>query len=450
MKGDGLTLRHRPKMFKDRFRKWGLDKHLNADEVLAIVRAKTAREAIGKATQFLRQGGNQPINYAAVEDYLRRNPAISAQFRSGDPCKPLEALRIISRTPPLPGPERVLAAPERLLAREEMFSAVRDYIDAFASNRKTPVVPASARLQIGHAFGLLQMAARIFPGRIPEAFRLVNEALDTIATHIGHLDLFNISRLMYHIEKLGVAEGASLAIVVYRNFVQLANQLWAPSRPESRLIRAISRSPEQVRFSDLSEVMERSVGIHLRDLITTGRTEPGGQLFLTELLHLVETRESEDNAQLGQAKYLLLEWQPWTNGEARVFWDICYLMCSSYLKLGEYATIIRMLRADMDIMRLLVGQIDEEAELRFSWMFCQAEQGLGNWLEASWWSRKAYRISRSLGWVEWAILCLDGLYHVLRKLGHDEEAECVAIELESMLEGVVARCPPLEPIQGFE
>ncbi|KAE8448607.1 hypothetical protein EG329_009032 [Mollisiaceae sp. DMI_Dod_QoI] len=59
-----------PKMYKDRIKKWGLDKNNKEHEMLAIVRKKTERDAIGKQTKFRLRG--RIVTMDQVLHYLNR------------------------------------------------------------------------------------------------------------------------------------------------------------------------------------------------------------------------------------------------------------------------------------------------------------------------------------------------------------------------------------------
>lgn len=69
-------------MYKSRIWKWGLDKKLKSDEVLAILILKTERDAQGRPCEFTIRG--QPVDLDNINRYIRRNPSLVARFRAGE------------------------------------------------------------------------------------------------------------------------------------------------------------------------------------------------------------------------------------------------------------------------------------------------------------------------------------------------------------------------------
>ncbi|KUJ16359.1 uncharacterized protein LY89DRAFT_782627 [Mollisia scopiformis] len=85
------------KMYKDRITKWGLDKKNKERDMLAIVRKKRERDAIGKDTSF--RVRDQPVSMEQVWNYLERKKTIRIQEGSA----PLTPPEISWRTPsPIP------------------------------------------------------------------------------------------------------------------------------------------------------------------------------------------------------------------------------------------------------------------------------------------------------------------------------------------------------------
>lgn len=128
---DVLTDQNSVKMYKSRIWKWGLDKKLKSDEVLAILLLKQGRDAQRKPTQFTIRG--QPVGLDNINRYVKRNPVLLARFRSGKLPSVQTSHEVSCYTPP-PSPTRSIAAPSEAFRVDEMLRLFRDYVEgSFAS-----------------------------------------------------------------------------------------------------------------------------------------------------------------------------------------------------------------------------------------------------------------------------------------------------------------------------
>ncbi|KAK0743471.1 hypothetical protein B0T18DRAFT_430742 [Schizothecium vesticola] len=117
-----------PKMYKTRFRRWGLWKHNQASTVVEIVRLQRERDAAHKPTTEILLHG-QRVDLARVDAYLRRNDKMRRYVSSlptSAPHRHPPTAALICRTPsPSPSP-----SPE-----ESLYRAIRTY---YASSLSTP------------------------------------------------------------------------------------------------------------------------------------------------------------------------------------------------------------------------------------------------------------------------------------------------------------------------
>ncbi|KAM5356439.1 hypothetical protein ACJ41O_003085 [Fusarium nematophilum] len=119
------------KMYKSRIWKWGLDKKLKSDEVLAILILRTERESQGKTSEFTIRG--QPVDLDNINRYIRRNPGLVARFRAGEQPSIQTTLEVQCRTPsPVLGPS--LPPPRETGRVENILCLFRNYVDASFSN----------------------------------------------------------------------------------------------------------------------------------------------------------------------------------------------------------------------------------------------------------------------------------------------------------------------------
>ncbi|RSL94817.1 hypothetical protein CEP52_012432 [Fusarium oligoseptatum] len=102
------------KMYKSRIWKWGLDKKLKSDEVLAILIIKTERDAQGKASEFTIRGQK-------------------GRSRQHQPLHSTESWTVNCRTPS-PAPSPSLPPPPETLRVEQVLGLFRNYVDASFSS----------------------------------------------------------------------------------------------------------------------------------------------------------------------------------------------------------------------------------------------------------------------------------------------------------------------------
>lgn len=118
-------------MYKSRIWKWGLDKKLKSDEVLAILILKQERDAQRKPTQFTIRG--QPVDLDNINRYIKRNPLLVARFRAGQVPSVQTSHEVSCYTPP-PSPTRSLPPPGESQRVDEVLRLYKDYVEgSFAS-----------------------------------------------------------------------------------------------------------------------------------------------------------------------------------------------------------------------------------------------------------------------------------------------------------------------------
>jgi hypothetical protein len=113
-------------MYKSRIWKWGLDKKLKGDEVLAILHLKRERDAMDKRSEFRIRG--QLVDLDNINRYLKRNPGLMQRYRSGQMPSIQTKLEVECRTPS-PSPTRALAPSLDMQNTEAILALFRDYVD---------------------------------------------------------------------------------------------------------------------------------------------------------------------------------------------------------------------------------------------------------------------------------------------------------------------------------
>lgn len=118
-------------MYKSRIWKWGLDKKLKSDEVLAILILRTEREAQGKTSEFTIRG--QPVDLDNINRYIRRNPQLVARFRAGIVPSIQTTLEVQCRTPP-PAPSSPLPPPNKTSCIDQVVDLFTSYFETSLTN----------------------------------------------------------------------------------------------------------------------------------------------------------------------------------------------------------------------------------------------------------------------------------------------------------------------------
>lgn len=119
------------KMYKSRIWKWGLDKKLKSDEVLAILLLKQERDAQQKPSVFTIRG--QPVDMDNINRYVKRNAGLLQRVRCGERPSVQSTHEVACYTPP-PSPSRSLQPPGELHRIDEVLFLFRDYVDGSFSN----------------------------------------------------------------------------------------------------------------------------------------------------------------------------------------------------------------------------------------------------------------------------------------------------------------------------
>ena len=112
-------------MYKSRIWKWGLDKKLKSDEVLAILLLKQDRDALNKISVFTIRG--QPVDMDQIHRYVKRNPPLVARLRAGQTPSVQTTLEVRCHTPS-PSPPPAILPPTDSLRTEEILTHFHSYV----------------------------------------------------------------------------------------------------------------------------------------------------------------------------------------------------------------------------------------------------------------------------------------------------------------------------------
>src|SRR5947209_4730683 len=110
-------------MYQNRLTQWGFEKNNKETEIRAIVRKKSERSAIGKASKFDLRG--RPVNLADVERYLRRKGLVTEDIVAVGTSSAQTPPALTCLTPTTV--PRSPATPAGLEIPGRIFGSIRDY-----------------------------------------------------------------------------------------------------------------------------------------------------------------------------------------------------------------------------------------------------------------------------------------------------------------------------------
>jgi len=193
----------RNKMYKTRFKRWGLWKYTRAADIPQILKAKTERVAEQKPTEVYLNG--KRVDLDKVERYLRRRGSIRKQVEAGTlfvqsppssngvvarkrppdrrgstPASPASTVSLVS--PISPTSPLYLSPPSTLRIPEDTYRAIRDYYDGcFSGRRWVSVSPVDERVFLSTEAGLHDGNKQLteFHQRFKLAFRLLQAPAKT-------------------------------------------------------------------------------------------------------------------------------------------------------------------------------------------------------------------------------------------------------------------------------
>jgi len=433
-------------MFKDRLKKWGLGKHLNFDEALAISRAKATRDAADKkTTEFRRQGSDQLIFYDAVEHYLLRNPGAVERFRRGEGRKSLETLRIICRTPPLARPERFLVTQGTLRWQEDMFSAIRDFFDVYCSSSEPEVEGYTTIPELSHSNELLRVARYAVSLGDPEAIRLINEALNIIAAQVKNLGPLGLIFFLGHMHTRATEEGGrQVGEIVVRHVAELTEHMRGHRHPAARILAAISRKQEKILISDWHKIHTRFLALELQSCVIEVPVRVERVKTLLDALSWGSCGVPGNEGILYQLRNSFFpRGVPESSQDPTLFWQLNQLLYETYADIDELTKALETMQDCINGMRQC-GASSSWYETWYMYAAGWAHYRLGNLRDATHYFRTTLCMSVDSGFGVFTIRSLGILVRILPEIGQYEEAEVFRNKLNGMVQESIAKCEPLE------
>lgn len=176
------------KMYKIRIKHWGFAKNNTRKDVGRMLKARFVREAMGKRSEFIRNG-----RAVDIDDYLRRKGL--TEYDVVDLDGPAEdALRAVRcRTPP--GPER-LALPERLRHQEGYVLAMRRALQFWASDPREQDRGYWVTKNYTYIKDLRQAMVQTQTGETGRAIETLQAVLQTKLSDVDQLDCVGAMWLM--------------------------------------------------------------------------------------------------------------------------------------------------------------------------------------------------------------------------------------------------------------
>ncbi|KAH6983907.1 Clr5 domain-containing protein [Ilyonectria destructans] len=179
-----MRLRHdfhaTTRMYKHRFKKWGLDKKYKEKEVIQMSLLKQQRSVAGKQSIFFVRG--RQVNWEQVEKYLRRRPDLETKIKAGMLKMSSSNFDIVCRSP---SPEPVLHVSSVLQYTDELLRLLNGYYRScyHGSVRRShvdQVVNCSVTVRCYRR--LDQARAMIMVNMMKPGFQALNKSLDDLGS----------------------------------------------------------------------------------------------------------------------------------------------------------------------------------------------------------------------------------------------------------------------------
>lgn len=119
----------RSRMYKARFKKWGLSKNFQTEHVLSLLHSQQQRSLENKTSEFFIRGVK--VDSRKLQAYLKRKPDVVERFENGACPTVIAAGEVASRTPsPSPPPDSIpMPHPRSNTKQKELLDGLTVYID---------------------------------------------------------------------------------------------------------------------------------------------------------------------------------------------------------------------------------------------------------------------------------------------------------------------------------
>jgi len=439
-------------MYKTRFRKWGLSKHLSEEAVVAIMRVAQQRAAAGKlGTHFVRQGDGSVLDMTAVQRYLRRNPSVWTRVYHERQPESLDEFRIACRTP-LSYSTTCLALqlPEFIQSNGIMFTAMKVFIDAYLTTeslREADISFREKQNRVIESFRLVSSCIRL--GADARVLRILNRALGELGGILANSGPVFVIRTLHEVRLMmqWVGDKVALADSIARHLAHLSEKVLGSQHPQSVVWAFVHQN---LRLLTSWEFTERLGSIALdfyRPLLKRGQLDPA---FARDLLRVPGNTQGtvkENEAHVTREKRILVpqESRSLTPFHIEVLSMYSAWMASLYLQHGEltkcmdtisqgHATLARAKRE---------SEFVPYCEARLASLTAEVEEARGNPLAAVEHYRKAVFIHVGARDVRRTQEALFSLERVFCRMGDLEKVNEVREERIASLDRLIQECEPM-------
>lgn len=382
-------------MYKFRIKCWNVNKSLRPDEVLAMARVKSRRQATGVGADFWRYG--RPVTATKLERYLRDHPHTAAQLKKYIP----EDVLIKGHIEALLPPHIIVLTPSRPLKLDDDIHSLEALMVSLDYYTKTDLLihQNSAVVTDQNNFwdriGLmssdhLRTTVLLLDNEdvLPKHWRVANSTLQLIfddlrsAIHIEHPGLFwgiiftyvesNRSRPEIATLWLTLARDVCTAVKgsshpLSRTFSMLLN--WSGSPMQSRAIRALCRVTgsslsKHVREGDSWGMYAKHYSWDIFDVITSELVSSGERTAFNEeywTKHMETTSQPEEaiKAVLALVQFqsredlkCVLSWLEEHQWQETTWWTTReqFDMALAYLKVGEANVSFDIVQSTLDLL----------------------------------------------------------------------------------------------------
>ncbi|KAH6981047.1 Clr5 domain-containing protein [Ilyonectria sp. MPI-CAGE-AT-0026] len=392
------------RMYKFRIKCWNLNKSLRPEEVLAMARVKSRRQATGVGADFWRYG--RPVTAAKLERYLRDHPHTATQLKKHVPEDALLKGHIEALLPPhiiVLTPSRPLRLDDDIHSLEALMVSLDYYTKAeFSVHGNSAAVTGDGGFWSHMGLlssGCLSSAVSLLDKEDvpPKHWRVVNSMLQLVfdelrsAIHIGHPGLFwgviyryaqsdryrpEIATLWLTLARDVCAAVKGSSHPLSRTFSMLLN--WRGSPMQSRAIRTLcsvtgSSLSQHVTQDDPWEMYAKHCSWDIFDVIDNELVPSGERTAFNEeywTKHMETTLQTEEaiKAVIALVQFqshedlkCVLSWLEEHQWQETTWWTVNerFEMAAAYLKAGEA-------NVSFDIVQLTFDSIVEDWRSGFS------------------------------------------------------------------------------------
>ncbi|KAF7555502.1 hypothetical protein G7Z17_g2130 [Cylindrodendrum hubeiense] len=245
-----------PRMYKHRFRKWGLDKKYKEKEVIQMSLLKQQRDALGKQSIFVIRG--KRVDWEQVEKYIHRRPDLETKIKAGMLTLSSSNFDLFCRSP---SPEPVLHVSSTLQYTDELLRLLDCYYNAGLNetlSRHGADEASDSAVSIRCYRRLDYARMMILANKMKPGFESLNKSLDDLRSMVKAQD----PTLLFYLCDIATAfdnRHKALAFEIFRHAYDILSVAFGDLHPLVRLMGRLVRLPDKDRYGLIAVILKAAV-----------------------------------------------------------------------------------------------------------------------------------------------------------------------------------------------